>query len=357
MAGFSTNLRRAAQALLLMGVSAHPVAAQETARLRAEENFRTTPNGEVVARLRPGVSVEILEEQGGWARTRLEGWVWTRSLQIDSRDGFDLVVAAVEGENIRGDPTGRGPVLGRLVRGAFLEEMERRPGWIRVRRYGWIWRASLDTPREAGVSPTTDAESPGEPAPAAGSRSVPPPATGPAGATPPSEFSPAGGRGAAILTSPDGDTLARATPGSELEVVSRQGSWARVRLEGWTWMPVDSGGTPNAADDDAALGPGDVSAAPEASRGRVVTWRLQFISLEKAERVRTDFFEGEPFLLTRHGGTNGPFIYVAIPVERSSELSGLVPLEEVEITGRVRTGASALTGTAILDLISFRRVR
>jgi hypothetical protein len=98
-------------------------------------------------------------------------------------------------------------------------------------------------------------------------------------------------------------------------------------------------------------------ARPQAYVGRVVEWTLQFISLERAEAVRTDFFEGEPFLLTRFGGGDGPFIYVAIPGERLDDVEGLVPLEHISITGRIRTGGSALTGTPIVDLISIQRSR
>jgi hypothetical protein len=87
----------------------------------------------------------------------------------------------------------------------------------------------------------------------------------------------------------------------------------------------------------------------------VVTWDLQFISLERAERIRTDFFEGEPFLLTRPVEGEGPFVYVAVPPDRLDELEGLVALERISVTGRIRAGASALTGSPILDLIELRR--
>jgi hypothetical protein len=86
--------------------------------------------------------------------------------------------------------------------------------------------------------------------------------------------------------------------------------------------------------------------------GRVVAWDLQFISLERAEAIRTDFRQGEPFLLTRYGGPEGPFVYVAVPSERLTEMQGLVPLERISVTARVRTGASALTQAPILDLLS-----
>jgi hypothetical protein len=89
----------------------------------------------------------------------------------------------------------------------------------------------------------------------------------------------------------------------------------------------------------------------------MVTWQLQFISMEKAEKVRTDFFEGEPFLLARYGGVDGPFVYVAVPPDRVQALRGLVPLERITVSGRIRTGASSLTGTPIIDLVSLDRSR
>ena len=123
------------------------------------------------------------------------------------------------------------------------------------------------------------------------------------------------------------------------------------------WMPgADEAAT--VVDDTAtALEPGDLVAAPSSHNGRVVSWTLQFISLERAEAVRTDFFEGEPFLLARFGGAEGPFVYVAVAPERLSEVEGLVPLERISVVARVRTGASALTDTPIVDLLNIERSR
>jgi hypothetical protein len=95
---------------------------------------------------------------------------------------------------------------------------------------------------------------------------------------------------------------------------------------------------------------------PLAWRGRVVTWTLQFISLERAEAVRTDFYEGEPFLLARTlDDAVAPFVYVALPPDRVAEGEGLTPLERITVVGRVRVGASALTGSPIVDLMELRR--
>jgi hypothetical protein len=320
-------------------VSAGSLEAQSGARVRAEENFRREPNGERLGRLGAGTPVVVVSSRDGWLEVVLEGWVWDRSLQVDDRQGMDLVVSEDGGENLRDAPSGN--ILGRLDAGTLLEELGREAGWIHVRRQGWIWEPSVSVDR---AEPGPRAE-PDDPA----SSPVGPGSARPIG------FSTAGSLGATILSAPDGDTLAVTAPGAEVETLAREGSWVRVRIEGWSWMP-ETDVAPAPAEGDP-LTPDEVRESPSAHRGRVVAWRLQFISVERAERVRSDFFEGEPFLLCRFGDSQGPFIYVAVPPERLDEVTGLVPLEFVTVTGRVRTGASSLTGTPIVDLISFQRTR
>jgi len=103
--------------------------------------------------------------------------------------------------------------------------------------------------------------------------------------------------------------------------------------------------------------PEEVGQNPEAFRGSVVSWELQFVSREEAERVRTDFYEGEPFLLTRATSPGRPFVYVAFPPERLQEVEGLIPLERIRVVGRIRTGAAVFTGNPILDLLELTRIQ
>jgi len=301
--------------------------------VRSEENVRREPNGDVVARLNPGTRLPVLGREGQWINVEVQGWVWARSMQVSDREGFDLVVVEPQGENLRATPSGE--IMGRLGRGTLLEEGERRPGWIRVRRSAWIWASSVV---ETSTVPAATVDAP------------PPRRTATA-------FVTTGERGAAILTAQDGDTLARTSPRSELAILAREGNWARVRIEGWTWLPASDTVTTSAdlASEDISLA--DITDEPDRYRGRVVTWELQFISLERAEQVRTDLFEGEPYLLTRYGGPSGPFVYVAVPPDRVGEVGGIIPLEWLSVAGRIRTGASALTGAPIVELITLERLR
>lgn len=341
MVTIRTTSRLAALVWLAASAAAGPAEAQSTARVRAAENVRREPNGEVVARVEAGATMAVVGRRDRWLQVDLEGWMWDRSLQAIDREGFTLMVSEPQGENLRGAPAGA--IVGRLGRGTLLAEVDRRPGWIRVRRRAWIWAPSVvetSTPAAAASGPARDA--------------TPAPAAAPSR---PTAVVAAGGTGAVILTAPSGDTLARTGSGVEMEVLAREGNWARVRVEGWTWLPAREAASGARDESPQALTPRDLAADPRGHLGRVVSWDLQFISLERAERVRTDFFEGEPFILARHGGADGPFVYVAVPAERVAELRGLVPLERLRVTGRVRTGSAALTGTPILDLIALERVR
>jgi hypothetical protein len=159
---------------------------------------------------------------------------------------------------------------------------------------------------------------------------------------------------APILSAPGGDTLAFSAPGTNLRVLAREGNWARVRLEGWVWLPrAEDADREVAVRTDVTIE--SVMAAPDEYRGAVLQWDLQFISLERAEAIRRDFYETEPFLLTRIGGGEEGFVYVAIPPERLAEAQSLSPLDRIRVVGRVRTGAARLTGNPILELLSLVR--
>ncbi len=323
----------AVSALVAVGLLLPSTAArgQSVARVRVEENIRSEPQGTVLGQTLPGAELPVIDRRDEWVQVDVEGWVWVRSLQQTDRDGFDVVVSEPGGENLREAPSGR--IIGRLSAGMLLEDLGRSPGWVRVRRRAWVWGPSLDvaTDQEAGPLPTT---------------------AGDAG-----WFASVGDQGAGILTAPDGDTLARAVPGADLAVLFREGNWVRVRLEGWTWLPASGAPSDSAASGAHPLSPADLADDPRRHRGRVVVWGLQFVSLERAESVRTDFFEGEPFLLTRYEGPEGAFVYVAVPPDRLQEVQGIIPLERLTVTARIRTGASSLTGTPILDLIQLERIR
>lgn len=334
---------RVVLALLPFALLPGPASAQLTVETRVEENFRREPQGQVLGRVGGGTPLLHVSSQGSWTEVTLEGWVWTASLQATDRESFGLVISATGGENVRSEPSG--PILGRLEQGTLLDEVERRPGWTRVRRTGWVWSASVTAVQTSVGTPASGS---------AGSA----PSRAPAPAVPSADRFARLGNRTPILSAPDGDTLALLSSAADVEVLAREGNWTRVRLDGWVWRPRSADAEASEAEDASSenVTPAMlVGAGGDAYEGRRVTWRVQFISLERAEAIRTDFFEGEPFILGRFGGAEGPFVYVTIPPERLAEVQGLIPLEVVIVTGRVRRASSALTETPILELLGVER--
>jgi len=326
---FPTSL----MAIVALGVGPR-IQAQETATLRVEENLRAEPRGAIIGRLLAGHTFPIVSMGDLWVEVDVEGWMWTPSLQTTERGGFDLTVSASPTENLRSEP--QGEVLAHLAQGALLERLDEVTGWTRVKRSAWVWGESVEV--DQGTSTESAAPRGGAGAPVSAE-----------------QWWRSGAEGAPLLSVPDGDTLARAHPGAELQVLAREGGWVRVRLEGWAWSPVGDMPDSAAAAPVTDLTPEAVARDPAAHRGRIVSWTLQFVSLERAEKVRTDFYEGEPFLLTRTSTSGSSFVYVAVPPDRLEEVEGLIPLERINVVGRIRTGAATLTGNPILDLMELTR--
>lgn len=308
----------------------------QTAEVAVEQEvFRQAPNGRRLGVVNQGTRLAIGQQQGRWVEATIEGWIWTPSIVVTQRDGHDRIVNVPGGENLRDEPGGR--ISARLLRGFLLDRIEERGQWTRVRRTAWIWGPSLefDPATAAGGTPGTGPAEPGErPAPVA--------ATG-AGVV-------AGPDGVRLRVAPEADTLATVSPGAALTVVERQGGWARVRLEGWVPAAELVG-----SDQDSLVV--DVSAAalranPDQYRGQRVRWEVQFISLERAEPVRTDFFEGEPFVLARAPDPSEGFVYLAVPPELLADVEELESLQSVNVLAQVRTGRSALMGVPVLDLLA-----
>jgi hypothetical protein len=321
--------------LFLLAGYPETAATQQLATLRIEENLRAEPQGVVLGRIPVGTALAVVETGEQWVRVEVQGWMWTPSLQATDRLGFDLRVSASPEENLRADPSGA--IIGRLLEGTLLERLEGVPGWTRVRRVAWIWANSVTLSESGGVP-----------------SSLPTPDPSPTGAG--ERWWRPGPGGAPLLSGPDGDTLAHARSGVELQVMARDGNWVRVRTEGWVWAPLGEQSDSLMGAPLLELTAEQVAAAPEAYRGRVVVWELQFVSLERADRMRTDFYEGEPFLLTRGLQPGSSFVYVAVPEERVAEVEGLIPLERIRVEGRIRAGAAAFTGNPILDLVELTRI-
>ncbi len=319
--------------LLLLALSPAAIQAQTIARVQAaRENFRREPNGTELATVLRGTQLSVIAERGAWAEVELEGFIWAPSVAETDQGGFDLRVSPEGGENLRERPQGR--VRARLLEGCLLERRGSVGNWMQVRRRGWIWKASLEPVGPAAV-PAEPSAPESTAAPVTSEPETPPFFTA---ASP-----------LAVYTMPDGDTIATVQPGAQAQVLGRTGDWVRVRLDGWVYGPA---ALDSALDltDTGDLTPAQLRADPGRYKGALVRWRLQFISLRRAERARSDFEEGEPFIHARGAAGDAGFVYLAVPEELLAVAERLQPLEYVTVVGRVRSGRSSLLGSPIIDL-------
>ncbi len=327
----STRLLPAAIAGSLFFVSLGGSSYAQTLEVSVDaETFRKEPAGRRLAEVLKGTRLAMLQTEGTWAEVLLEGWVPSASLAATSREGHDRIVSKVGGETLAMAPGGE--PAARLLQGFLLDHVEDREGWTRVRRSGWVRRLSLAA-AGAGSEPGAG-ESPERPPPVltAGRPAV------------------AGPELVGLSDAPGGDTVAVIRSGTGLTITDRRPGWARVRVDGWVRSDELV-----AADSDSVLA--DLSAAalrasPDSYLGHKVRWRVQFIALERAEPERTDFYEGEPFILARAPDARDGFVYVAVPSELLAEVGELAPLQMIDVLAQVRTGRSALMGVPVLDLVA-----
>ncbi len=314
------------------------LAAQGVATVSAgQENLRQEPEGTRLASVMQGTELAVLGQQGQWRRVRLEGWIWAPSVGSTSRNGYDLEVSSDGGENLRAEPNGE--VLARAREGMLFTRLGREGSWFRVQREAWIWAPSLEIRQVDREGQGGGGGTSGEAAGSGGEDA------------PDREHVVVGERPARLhTTAQGGDSTATIYSGSDLEVLARKGEWTRVRLEGWVRAP--SLVSPDSADVESDLTAAELRQNPEQYQGRRVRWTVQFVALRRAEAIRTDFYEGEPFLLARPPGSSEGFVYLAVPPELLAEAQELKPLQSIETLARVRTGRSSLMGVPILDLLA-----
>ncbi len=308
-----------------------PGQAQEF-RVRVTENFRrdSSATAPILASVNRGTRLAGDDAGARWKLVTLRGWIWSRSVDSTSRDGFHLVVSAREGENLRAEPAG--PVLARLETGALLRELDRSGDWVMVSRDGWMWGRSLERVQSAAApGPTRPSTAP--PAETSVDMSwavLPGPAT--------------------IRVAPDGDTLATASADVPVRVLARSGGWVRVQAEGWVRAEDVREGAPGVL---IGVSGAEVRSRPQDFEGKTIQWRVQFVAVQRADEVRFDIPAGQRYLLVRGPYPETGFVYVTVSDQQVARFEQVAPLTDLVMVGRVRTGRSRYLGNPVIQLIDF----
>jgi hypothetical protein len=321
-----------AVAALLLAVHQSPARTQQAATIqRDNEAFLAEPGGARLGRLTRGAQLASGSARSGFTALTLDGWVWQASLRAESRDGHTLRVTKAGEENLRNALNGT--VVARLVSGALLDEVERRGGWVHVRRSGWVATAGL---RVAGrAAPVAAAAAP---APAAAETTA-------ADVDP--HLAVARTR-IALHRAPGAPPAGSLEADMPVRITARAGEWVRVETQGWV-RERDLRPAGNAALNNVTAA--ELRTNPERFQGRLIRWTIQFIALQTADDLRPDFTAGERYILARGPAPEYAFAYVVVPAEQAAAVARIAPLASVTIIARVRSGRSAYLANPILELV------
>ena len=311
----------------LLGFTWTASASPQVALIAAAE-ARNSPGGSVVASLLPGARVTRGSAAGSEIRVVIEGWV-DESRLAGKTDTFPASVGGRQALRIRATPSTQGSILGELRPGAGVVTLGKKGTWMHVRRAAWIAASSLNAEDAQSAALQNPASSqPGPPGSLSATRT------------------------SKLLSSPSGAAVGEVASGAIVQALARDHDWVRVRLEGWVRQrdlaPADSTFA-------AGLSAADIRADPEGTRGRVVRWEVQLLSLQQADPLRHDMARDEPYLLAKGPGSENALLYLAVPPSLLAEARTFPPLTVVIITARIRTGRSEPVGTPILDLKTITR--
>ena len=315
------------------------LAAQMT--VTAPSDVHAAPGGTVIATVPAGTEVRVRQRQGAVSRITLEGFIH-RDLLGGRRDSFAVSVRAPSGARLRASPGERARSLAMLRDGMGLTRVSRAGDWVRVRRTVWIASSRLARTAEPPVREQ-----------AAGSVETRQEPTVLRAPDPPAGNALTPTRAASIRLAPEGDSIGDVRTGATLVPLAREREWVRVRVEGWVreneLRSVDSM-------IQTRLSAADLRADPEGTRGVMVRWNVQVLSpIQRADPLRRELAENEPYLIARGPDNESALLYLAIPPSLLDAVSSITPLTGVVITARVRTGRSAPVGVPILDLVSIVR--
>ena len=335
-------------AVLSLATPAIPAAAAQGGRYRVTADaawFYQDVAGRRIGRLARGAVLAGGATRNDWIQVTLEGWIFSTSVGKSDKPEFDLLVTRTPNENLRAAPAG--PLVAELAQGFGLKRAppDSSGRWLHVTRDGWVQRSAL-APIAAIVS-TRTVDTSGTDSVESRPAQVPNP-------QPPTPIDSSRAQPTRMTTlyrapddgGPEAGTVATDTP---LRILSRNGEWTRVQLEGWV-----KGGDLQAAPAGVLVGvtAAELRAEPQRYQGQTLRWNLEFIAIQKADDMRPDIPSGASYVLARGPLPERGFVYIVVPENRLAAFRALTPLATIQLIARVRNGRSRYLGNPVVDLVS-----
>jgi hypothetical protein len=333
--------------VVFAGVSL-PLAAQQR-RTIAAVTLHKDPGGTRLARLPDPAPLATARKRAGWTEVVLDGWVSSRLLAPDRREGFDL---AVRGDDVRLRRAPNGDEVALLAKGMLVDRVQARSGWTRVRRSVWVPDAAV----RAAVSELTARAAERPPARRTGAPTDSAAAYRPMeqaqGAAPPGTATPEAvrvetARLTPVYTAPDGSQSGTLQPGTSARVVNRAGEWVRIQTEAWV---READLKPATGDAMAGVTAAEVRANPSRYVGQVLEWRVQYVSTAVADELRPEMPPGQPYVLARGPLPEPGFVYMMVSPEELARIRALPALTELTVRVAVRAARTRFLATPVVEL-------
>ncbi len=348
-------VRAAAAGVLFLAFQA-PVAGAQTVQRDNEPVFADV-GGTRLGRLTAGTVLATGPTRSGHTQITLEGWIFRASLEPASREGYTLQVGKSPEENIRQEPNGR--VLAQLVRGTLLTEVERRGQWVKVRRVLWVATSGITNPAAAASRPAAPSSAPAqarapERAAPQSAPTAPPPQVARAASAPVQAADPQRAvvrRRLQLFRAPDSASVGTLEAGQPVRITARAGGWVRIETQGWVReneIRLSDAGILT------GITAAELRGAPDEFRGRLLRWPIQFLALQTADELRSDFTPGQRYILARGPAPEYAFVYITVPDALLPAVTQLEPLANVTIVGRVINGRSTYLSNPIIELVEIQ---
>jgi hypothetical protein len=154
---------------------------------------------------------------------------------------------------------------------------------------------------------------------------------------------------APLFAQPGSGQLADLAQGASGRVVSQQGEWVRVQLEGWVREGDLKPGSGAAL---VGVTAAEVRADPARYVGQTVEWRTQFISIQQPDELRSELLGNQPFLLTRGPLPEPGFVYVIVGRDQLPQFKALPALQELTLRVTIRAARTKYLATPVVELVS-----
>jgi hypothetical protein len=147
----------------------------------------------------------------------------------------------------------------------------------------------------------------------------------------------------------DSGAVAKLRAGTSVRRIGQAGDWVRVQVEGWV-----PGAELRAARGAALVGvtAAEVRATPDHYVGQTVDWRVQVISVQAADDLRSEMLLGQPYLLARGPLPETGFIYITLTEDEAQQMRARPPLAELLLRVTIRAARTRYLETPVADFVA-----